>query len=350
VNIAIRVDASLDIGIGHVMRCLAFANTMARRGASVVFICRRQEGHLSDQIEGAGFAVERLPPLPGFASDIHWQQDADESRDALTRLRLTPDLLVVDQYALEKRWEHSLRSIARRILVIDDLANREHDCDVLLDPNLHDSPMSRYAGLVGERTRVFVGPQYAFLRPEFESVAPRTRDQGVRKMLGFFGGSDPSNEALKIVHAVRALAASAPSTVLVLGPINSQAQEIRRAASGLAGIELIEATSEMARLMAESDLGLGTCGGAAWERCMLGLPALVVVSAENQRDDARILHSLGAVRNLGEADTVSVATWAAAIAAMQDDPDALSAMSRTAQTVMRGREAAMRELENALVH
>jgi UDP-2,4-diacetamido-2,4,6-trideoxy-beta-L-altropyranose hydrolase len=102
--------------------------------------------------------------------------------------------------------------------------------------------------------------------------------------------------------------------------------------------------------MAESDLALGTCGGAAWERCILGLPALVVVSAENQRDDARILHSLGAVRNLGEASETSAATWAAAIAGMQDDADALSAMSRAAQMVMQGRQAAMRELEGALVH
>jgi UDP-2,4-diacetamido-2,4,6-trideoxy-beta-L-altropyranose hydrolase len=348
VKVAIRTDASLSIGTGHVMRCLTLANTMARRGATVTFICRKETGHLCSQIEEAGFAVWSLPFTE--SSQMRGSQDAEESLDALRHLAFAPDLLVVDQYSLGARWERALRLGGRRILVIDDLANRMHDCDILLDPNLHDSPESRYTGLVGENTRIFVGPQYALLRPEFECVAPRTRDQGIRKMLAFFGGSDPSHEALKLVHALRALAPLAPRTVLVLGPINPQAQEIRQATMGLPGIELIGATNEMARLMAESDLALGTCGGAAWERCILGLPALVVVSAENQRDDARILHSLGAVRNLGDADTTSAGSWAAAIAAMQDDPDALTAMSRAARAVMRDRQEALRDFEEALVH
>jgi len=361
VNVAIRVDASLEIGIGHVMRCLAFANTMASRGAEVAFVCQETPGHLCDLIGEAGFAVEIIQPRPGAAdiADVdrargahgnHWKQDAELSLRALRRMAFIPDLLVVDKYCLERQWEQVLRSSVRRILVIDDLANREHDCDILVDPNLHDSPMTRYEGLVGRRTRVFVGPQYAFLRPEFDHVAPRTRDSGVHRVLVFFGGSDPSNESLKIVRALRVLSSRAPRTVLVLGPINAQAQQIRREASMLTDIELIGATNEMARLMAESDLALGTCGGAAWERCVLGLPALVVISAENQRDDARILDSLGAVRNLGVASETNVETWVAAITAMLDDADALSAMSRAAQKIMQDRQAAKREFESALVH
>jgi len=350
VNIAIRVDASLDLGIGHVMRCMAFANAMAGRGAAVRFVCQRLEGHVCDMIEEAGFAVATIPSQEHVhqSHGTQWKQDAEESIGALRRMPFKPDLLVVDQYSLENRWERALRSVASRILVIDDLANREHDCDILLDPNLHDSPAYRYAGLVGANTRVFVGPQYALLRPEFDRFAPRTRDQGVSKMLVFFGGSDPSNEALKVVQALRALAGRVPSAYFVLGPINPHAEEIRRAASGLTEIELIGATNEMARLMAQSDLALGTCGGSAWERCVLGLPAIVVVTAENQRDDARILHSLGAVRNLGEAAAAGVETWVAAIAAMQDDKVALSIMSRAALKVMQGRQAAMLEFESAL--
>jgi UDP-2,4-diacetamido-2,4,6-trideoxy-beta-L-altropyranose hydrolase len=347
-KVAIRTDASLGIGTGHVMRCLTLANAMAGRGATVMFICGKEVGHLCDLIEEAGFVVGRLP-----ADESHrtrWQQDAEESLNALRHLAFEPDLLVVDKYNLDAQWERTLRARARRILVIDDLANRMHDCDILLDPNLHDSPKIRYTGLVGAKTRIFVGPQYALLRPEFERVAPRTRDQGVKKMLAFFGGSDPSNEAMKLVRALGNLGKSAPQTILVLGPVNPRAQEIRQAAAGLADIELIGATNEMARLMAEADLALGTCGGAAWERCLLGLPALVVVSAENQRDDARILHSLGAVRNLGEAAQISERGWALAIAAIQADPDSLTAMSRSAHAVMRGRKEALREFESALVH
>lgn len=349
VKVAIRTDASLGIGTGHVMRCLTLANRMAGRGATVVFICRKEAGHLCGQIEEAGFAVATLSSVGEFSNGAGWEQDAEESLDALSRLDFAPDLLVVDQYMLDERWERALRSRARRILVIDDIANRAHDCDILLDSNLHDAPESRYTGLVGEETRVFIGPKYALLRPEFERFAPRTRDKGVGGLLIFFGGADPTNEALKLVQALLALGEQAPRAVMVLGPINPHAEQIRRAALGLTGIELIGATREMARLMAESDLALGTCGGAAWERCMLGLPALVVVSAENQRDDARILHSLGAVRNLGEAGETSAGSWAAAIAAMQNDPNALTAMSRAAQAVMRGRQEAVRDFESALV-
>jgi UDP-2,4-diacetamido-2,4,6-trideoxy-beta-L-altropyranose hydrolase len=347
-KVAIRADASLEIGTGHVMRCLALAGTLTDRGAKVVFICLNQTGHLRERIEEAGFEVEVLAPDDGYG--IRWERDAEQSLDALRRLAFEPDLMVVDQYDLDVRWERAIRSYAGRILVIDDLANRTHDCDILLDPNLHDSPESRYTGLVGEGTRVFVGPQYALLRPEFERVSPRIRDQGVGKVFVFFGGSDSSNEAGKIVDAMRALGARAPRTVLVLGPINPHAQEIRRATLELPEIELLEATNEIARLMAESDLALGTCGGAAWERCILGLPALVVVSAENQKDDARILHSLGAVRNLGEANHITVENWASAISAMQDDRAALTSMSRAAQAVMQGRREAVREFESALVH
>jgi len=353
VKVAIRTDASLGIGTGHVMRCLTLANTMAARGAEVTFICRKQKGDLRDQIGEAGFAMASLGSAAAHfdeASETHWKQDAEESLDALRHTAFRPDLMVVDNYSLDVRWESMLRPNSRRILVIDDLANRRHDCDILLDPNLHDLPDSRYAGLVSQKTRVFVGPQYALLRPEFDRVAPRVRDQGVEKMLAFFGGSDASHEALKLVHALRELGARAPRTVLVLGPINPQAEEIRRAATGLAQITLIAASNEMARLMDESDLALGTCGGSAWERCVLGLPALVVVSAANQRDDARILHSMGAVRNLGDADETSAAGWAASIAAILDDPDALTAMSRASQAVMRGRQQALCDFESALVH
>ena len=346
VKVAIRADASLEIGTGHVMRCLTLANAMAARGATVTFLCREVTGNLCSQIEDAGFRVERLRSHPEIEFGV---TDASESHGVLCRLGYKLDLLVVDHYALDQRWERAQRSVAQRILVIDDLANRGHDCDVLLDSNLHDLPASRYVGLVDDRAQVFVGPQYALLRPEFDRIAPRTRDMGVRRILVFLGGADPSNEALKLVYALRALGKRAPRTVIVLGPINPRAEEIHRAAQGTAGIELVGATGEMARLMAEADLAVGTCGGAAWERCVLGLPALVVVSAENQRDDARILHSMGAVHNLGEASETTVERWTAAIAALQDDPGALTGMSRAALAVMRGRQEAWRAFENAIV-
>ena len=116
--------------------------------------------------------------------------------------------------------------------------------------------------------------------------------------------------------------------VLILGPVNPHAAEVREAAKGSQAMTIIGATGEMAAEMAKADLAIGTCGGAAWERCVLGLPSLVVISAENQRDDARILHSLGAVRNLGNADVMSVERWAREIEGLRSDPAAASANVR----------------------
>ena len=357
-NVAIRADASHEIGTGHVMRCLTLADSLCRRGAAVSFLCREPPGNLCDQIEAAGFRMHRLSPAPTgeppgdslAAIRKHWRLDAELTCTALRDARATPDLLVVDHYALDERWERQLRPLARRMLIIDDLADRRHDCDVLVDPGLHDTPGTRYEALVPPNTRVFVGPAYALLRPEFDHAVPRLRASGVRRMLVFFGGADPSNEALKLVEALRILDSRAAPARIILGPINPHAAEIREAAAGLGRVEVLDTTTEMARLMTEADLGIGTCGGAAWERCCVGLPALVVISADNQRDDTRLLDALGAVRSLGDAGSMTVERWAAEIALIQADPAALQRMSSAAQSVMRGRKEAARALESALLH
>lgn len=350
-RVAIRTDASFSIGTGHVMRCLALAKRLQRRGATIFFICRNLEEHLGALLEEQGFAVMRLPATGQDAADAagSWLMDAADSQDAIGALGGTLDLLVVDHYGLDARWEKALRPLAARVFVIDDLADRSHDCDVLLDQNLHDMPESRYARLVPDSARVFVGPRYALLRAEFDSAAVRLRDQGLRRLLIFMGGTDPSNEALKLVLALRSMGSRAPLATCVLGPANPHATVVRQAAQGMENIVIVPATGEMAKLMEEADLAVGTCGGAAWERCMLGLPALVVVNAENQRDDARILDAMGAVRNLGDAVSISMQRWAAEIAALQKDPAALQRMSQASASVMRDRAQALQELEAALV-
>jgi UDP-2,4-diacetamido-2,4,6-trideoxy-beta-L-altropyranose hydrolase len=356
-QVIFRVDASLVIGTGHVMRCLTLAEYMRKRGAECFFLCREHRGHLSGLIEEKGFRVARLPVLTrarvgrDSAGDdtVDWQQDAADSRAALARLGPGPRLLVVDHYGLDARWERKLRPIVRRIFVMDDLADRCHDCDVLLDSNLRDAPESRYVGLVGPSTRVFVGPRYALLRPEFDAVEARPRDNGLQRMMIFMGGVDPSGEALKLVHALRALRADAPPTTLILGRGHPNASQVRQGAEGLSHLSILDATSEMARVMSEADLGIGTCGGAAWERCVVGLPSLVVVNADNQRDDARLLHELGAARNLGEAMSVTSEHWVREILRLRNSPATLSKMSRAAAEVMRGRREVMGDLAAALV-
>lgn len=329
------------------MRCLALAGLLRDRGAKSLFLCAETAGHLCDFIEDRGFPAARMPisELPAG-----WKEDAEHTRAAIGSRKLQPHLLVVDHYKLDARWERALRSFVGRIFVFDDLADRSHDCDVLLDQNLHDCPELRYKGLVSAETRVFVGPRFALMRPEFETRAARLRDQGLQRLLVFFGGIDPTNEAFKLVSALRILGERAPETKLVLGPINPGAQDLRRFAASIAKVAVIGATDQMAKLITEADLGIGTCGISAWERCWLGLPALVVISADHQRDDARILQALGAVRCLGDAANVTIGDWVAALRAVQTEPAALLSMSHASAQVMRGRREALRDLEAALVY
>jgi len=362
-RIVIRADASLEIGTGHVMRCLTLALAMREKGAEISFVCREDAGNLCGLVETMGFQCRRLARSKtgcktnssakgaSSASDSFQWMDARQTVAAIEAFGGRPDLLVIDHYMLDKYWETVLRPHVDRIFVIDDLADRAHDCDVLLDQNLHDSLDARYsyAGLVSANARVFLGPKYALLRPEFDSVRAAPRTEGLRRLLVFFGGADATNESLKLLQALRLMGSTAPETDLVLGPVNVHQESVFSAASGLACVNVVGQSDDMAGLMRGADLGVGTCGVAAWERCGVGLPSLVVVSAENQRDDARILHAIGAVKNLGDAVNTSIERWVSEVRHMQEEPALLAAMSVAAASVMRGRGEAKCDLEAALV-
>jgi UDP-2,4-diacetamido-2,4,6-trideoxy-beta-L-altropyranose hydrolase len=318
------------------------------KGDRVFFICREEPGHLCDLIESRNFHCSRLPGLPAASPAAFREADARQTSLAIESYGAGPDLLVVDHYQLDRSWESVFRPVVGCIFVIDDLADRMHDCDLLLDQNLHDAPGRRYSGLVAEGTQVFVGPQYALLKPEFCAVRAVRRTRGVRRMMSFFGGVDSTNESLKIVEALRSLGPAAPQTDIVLGSTNPHAEGVLAAARDVACVNVLRQTDDMAGLMREADLGLGTCGVAAWERCCAGLPSVVVVSADNQRDDAQMLHDLGAARNLGDAPDISIGQWARSIRELQEDPKSLTAMSIAAASVMRGRGEAVAQLEQAL--
>lgn len=175
-NIVFRVDASTDIGSGHVMRCLSLAKVLRERGARCFFICREHRGNLIDEIREEGFVVYELPINSGTikSSQIYenWLGDV-YSADALASISCldvsSNDLLIVDHYAIDERWEALVRKYFKKIMVIDDLANRKHNCDYLLDQNLSHS-WSNYVGLLPKKSQTFIGPKFALLRPEFTFI------------------------------------------------------------------------------------------------------------------------------------------------------------------------------------
>ena len=317
-QIVFRTDASPTIGTGHVMRCLTLAGALAKKGAVVSFICREHAGHLCDLIEAQGFRVYRLPApdsdfeagrTPAHAAWLGatWQEDAGQTGAVIKTLGARPDWLVVDHYALDSRWERALRPLVGRIFVIDDIADRDHDCDLLLDQNLFADMQTRYADKVPADCRLLLGPEYALLQPIYAELHDRIppREGPVRRILISFGGADRDNLTGRALVAFLGLNRPDIGVDVVISDSSPYASEIRALVAGHANIHLHSNLPTLAPLMTRADLAIGAAGITSWERLCLGLPALVVTLAENQRPIAEELQRLRLVRWLGHKDEIS---------------------------------------------
>lgn len=319
-KIIFRTDASLLMGSGHVMRCLTLAEALKAQGAECHFISRAHPGHLLELVRQRGFAVtslpmERPPPQaktqvvsehpeePDHVSwlDCDWQTDAEQTRVIVKKLR--PDWLVVDHYALDQRWETALRSYCKKIMVIDDLADRHHECVLLLDQNLGRQSQD-YVGLVPAHCKVLAGPQYALLRPEFAALRAyslqRRQKPVLKHVLITMGGVDQSNDTVKVLRALKGCALPKDLRIsVVMGLRAPWLQQVQAQAQDMPWpTEVLVNISDMAQSMADSDLSIGAAGSTSWERCCLGLPTLLVVLADNQRAIAEALQSAGAAKTL----------------------------------------------------
>ena len=350
-RIAFRTDSSFTIGTGHLFRCLTLADALRRRGASVFFICGELHGNRNEFIGNKGYVVHALPPRmsgdkgKSFPAHRHWS-GIDWEIDAMNTLGFLAGMpklawLVVDHYALDMRWERQMLPFAEKIMVIDDLADRLHECDLLLDQNLHRGPELRYEGLVPDRCERLLGPAYALLRPEFSAARKelRRRDGSVRRIFVFFGGSDLSSETVKTLEAIRLVNRSDIAVDVVVGASNPCEGRIREICKGMHGIRCHYQVDNMAELMAAADLAIGAGGTTTWERCCLGLPSLVMVLADNQREVADAMAAAGAIRNVGWHADVTSSALAEEIRAALASPGRLSAMSERSIAIMGGPEA-----------
>jgi UDP-2,4-diacetamido-2,4,6-trideoxy-beta-L-altropyranose hydrolase len=312
---AFRVDASVQTGAGHVMRCLALAEELRSQGAATCFICRPQEGGLHEAIEARGHAAILLPP-----SVAGWEDDA-----AATAQRLAQgapwDWLVCDHYGLDARWEARQRPWAKRILAIDDLAERAHDCDLLLDQNL--KPESAYAGLVPPGCTVFVGPHYALLRPEFRQtrLALRPYRATAERLLILFGGTDPLNLTGLALDALDRLDTGDWSVDAVVGSSHPHKAALEARCAQRPNTRLHVQAGHVAELMGAADLAIGASGISTWERACLGLPSLVITFADNQRPIAAAAQEAGLLTWLGDAGEVDAAGLAQEIATLSRHPE-----------------------------
>ena len=321
-NVIIRADASTSIGSGHVMRCLTLAHRLKKeKNAKVVFVMRVLPGNLIGVVEKQGFDVLKLLPanqkysLSGYGLwlTVPMEVDARQTIDLLQPyLREhgcdVVDRLIVDSYALDEQWELMLRPYCREIMVIDDLANRRHDCDILLDQNFYLNKDVRYAGLVPEHCKMLLGPEHALLREEFYEAKKhlRKRDCTIKNILVFYGGSDLTNETEKAIKALVQLHDEGYNFTadIITGVSNSRREKIKKICSKYHFFHYYCQVSNMAEFMNKADLMLGAGGSTTWERLYMELPALVTAVAENQVKCCEECGKAGLIDYVGPANCV----------------------------------------------
>lgn len=338
-RVVFRADAGTDMGIGHVMRCLTLADGLTARRHVCHFVCRERTGHLARQIEARGYPVTLLAKRRDSSDWLGTseEQDANDTRKALGYAPI--DWFVTDHYGIGEAWEAAFRKSGARMLSIDDLADRVHDCDLLLDQTL-GRVATDYAGLIPSGAGLLLGASMALLRPRFAQLRQQSlerRARGVGRMLVSLGGADASNLTTRVIDAIDRCSWSEPVAVdVVLGGVNPWISEVKaRAEQSPIAMRVLVDASDMAELMALADLAIGTAGTTSWERCCLGLPSILVIAAENQRRTAEALSGAGAATVLEASDHL-VDDLVAEIARFSRDPSLLTDMSENAAMIVDG--------------
>ncbi|WP_297568621.1 UDP-2,4-diacetamido-2,4,6-trideoxy-beta-L-altropyranose hydrolase [uncultured Anaerovibrio sp.] len=316
--ILIRVDSSTLIGSGHLMRCLTLAERHRQNGDEVTFICRDLAGNLSGLVQDNGFKLVVLPRsncdkiLTGYEKwlTVSQEQDAADVVKIIQQLGKV-NRVVIDSYAIDEKWEKIVRPYTDELFVIDDLANRKHDCDILLDQNFYLNKEERYKELVPEQCKLLLGPEHALLREEFylakEKMKPR--DGKLHNILVFYGGADATNETSKAIEALSLLKSNGElqnvNITVVVGGSNLRNESISNHCLK-EDFKYLCQVNNMAELMAEADLMLGAGGTTTWERCFLSLPAIVTAVAENQFHICDDCATAGIIHYLGQWNKVTI--------------------------------------------
>lgn len=317
---AFRVDASNVIGTGHVMRCLSLAQRLRDSGDTVIFVCRELPGNLCDEIEGRGFTTLRLKVdekeatafcanEPNYAAWLGttWQLDASQTYSLLKSLSPI-DWLVVDHYSLDACWEKVLRPLTKKLMAIDDLFDRPHDVDILLNQNILRGFEASYQGLLPNYCHQLLGPQYALLQGQYQELRNRIppRSGKIERILVYFGGVDAANLTGRSLEALIAADYSELEIDVILPVAGAHRKSVITLAEGMSGVKIHDNLPSLAKLMASADLAIGAGGTTSWERLCMGLPALIVTLSDNQVMIAKSLQANDLAHWLGHHDKISI--------------------------------------------
>ncbi len=309
-KLAIRVDSSVEIGIGHVMRCLTLANSLRKIKIKVSFICCEYQGNHVDFIKSKGYKVYSFPASKTLAfkdkNRVKIQtlgrtqiEDAELCRKVVKDERF--NWIVVDHYAINEVWHMQVEDLCDKLMVIDDLCNRNYKCDILLDQTF-GRKKTDYKGLVPNYCNILTGSRYVLLRPDFIKLRSyslsRRNTYKFQKLFISMGGVDNDNLICRILDVINHC--ELPKNIEIIVVLGSTSPHIelvkKHAKENLYNVDVKVDVDNMAYIMAKSDLAIGAAGTTTWERCCLGLPSLLIVLSDNQKTIADSLGISNAVK------------------------------------------------------
>ena len=301
-NLFIRVDSSPEIGIGHMMRCLTLAQELKNNFDKIIFLTQKDSGNFIGTIMKNEFEVIFIPTT---------NNDPNIIKNLITAYSENKNFLLIDHYDIDTDFESSLKNIFERIFVIDDLANRKHDCDLLIDQNYYRDLNQRYEKLIQNDTITLLGPKYAIIRPEFRKINKKTikKNSQIKKILVSFGGSDPTNECKKVLDALCSIENSKFEIIVAAGIYNHKFEQLKKLYEKYSNIKIYSHVNDLSRLMLNSDLFIGAGGTTTWERFYMGLPSIVTIISDDQKESIEFLSDMGHVINLGLAKNVTSKTY-----------------------------------------
>ncbi len=297
-NIIFKIQASSQIGSGHLVRCINLAKAISIHSieSKISFILNGDNKYLNE-IKSRGFSCFMCPTRNNDNQLIN----AEDTINIIINNKLNPDLIVIDDYSIDQTWENILYKHTDKILVIDDLANRKHSCDILIDQNMYELQKEKYIKLISNKTKLLLGPSYAILHEDYKNFLGKTlpRSNDIKKVMLSFGGTDDKNVTEAILKEIVSKSSYNGINFNVVITDNFKFQKSVLSYEKYNNIYFHKNLESLASLMQESDICIGACGTSTWERFAMGLPAMVLTVADNQVEIAKYLHQNNLINYIG---------------------------------------------------
>jgi len=306
-------NASTRIGVGHLVRCMTLASSLVKLGWKCEFICK------SDVMT---FEIARNKP----SFDFHFlNNDYDRLEQIKKICAKDTDLFVIDDYEVDIKYENYCRDLVKRLLVIEDSPLRKHNTDYLLDQT-YDRKPNDYKNIVSSDCCLLLGSKYILLRDEFRLARSKNSNKSkiksnINNILVAISSTDPLNFTSTVIHAIAESGLDVTTNIIIANNaihLSKIKEEIRNLPCVINLYVDIDA-NRVSELIMEADIGVGSGGISIWERCCLGLPMIVVLTADNQRHVIDNLAKNNVIKYLGYAKDVNIEKIKKSIVMLNND-------------------------------